>query len=173
MRRKLAEIHHEEYAIELIQAPVRGYLVRQDMVRKKSTAKRLQCVYRGAQVRLDLRRAVRAMTLIQRIMCGKLTRLRLKLQKLRRERVVHTFIVIDRLLARSILLWDMGEWQQYRESESNGVWYYNTKENDTRWKAPECFDGLFASGFDDCQTKICKKSFETQQELNQNAQLGV
>ena len=75
MRRKLAEIHHEEYAIELIQAPVRGYLVRQDMVRKKSTAKRLQCVYRGAQVRLDLRRAARAMTLIQRIMRGKLTRL--------------------------------------------------------------------------------------------------
>ena len=170
VRRKLAEIHHEErdYAIEFIQAPVRGYLVRQDMHRKKYAANRLQRVYRGAQVRLDLRRAARALTLIQRIMRGKLTRNRLRLQKLRHERVVHTFIAIERLLARSTLLWDMGKWQQYRDSETNAVWYYNTEENDTRWKAPECFDGLFVCGFDDCQTKMCKKSFQTQQELNEH-----
>ena len=168
VRRKLTQLQYEErdYAIEFIQAPLRGFLVRQDMKRKKNSANVLQRVFRGARIRLDLRRSAKALTVIQRILRGKLTRIRLNLQKLRKERVVHTNMAIERLLERSTLLWDMGKWQQFRDTESNAVWYYNTEKNDTRWKAPPCFHGAFVCDFDDCATTICKEAFETQQELN-------
>ena len=170
VRRMLVQVQLDEkdYAIEFIQAPTRGLIQRRRLRRQRFATNRLQRIYRGAKTRLSILRMAKAVLLVQRVFRSKLSRLRRERENLYHSRVVHTKAATARLLARSKLLWDMGQWRQYRDPETDSVWYYHEQSNETRWKAPECFEGAFVCGFDDCVSKPCAKTFNTQQELDEH-----
>lgn len=119
----------EFYAASLIAALIRGYL------------DRVTC--------RKLRRYRRAVLLIQRLMKGKLGRLRWQREYWRSVSVVKSDHALAELLGRSKLLREEPDrmlskrrkehWKEYFDPLTNSFWYFNAITAQNTWQVPFCF----------------------------------
>lgn len=157
----------EYYAASRIQGIVRGYL------------DRLVC--------MKIRKYIRALKLIQRIMLGKLGRIRWKREYWRSLSVVKSDPALEEILERSTLLREDSVginkhkqiWCEYYDPLSEAFWYYNKKTKQNTWIVPLCFqktlichwNGYYDSGGIPNQSP-CRCVFDTIDSYRNHLRLG-
>lgn len=105
-------------------------------------ASRLQGIVRGFLVRIfckELRRELHALLILQRVLRGKLGRMRWMREYWKSISVVKSLEALKELIKRSTMIRDSAQWKEYFDPMTEAFWYHEGKSNLSTWNVPLIF----------------------------------
>lgn len=114
-------------------------------------ASRLQGIVRGFLVRLfckELRRELHALMIIQRVMRGKLGRIKWMREYWKSISVVKSYEALMELKKRSRLIRDSPHWSEYFDPMTEAFWYYERISQLSTWNPPLIFQKTLVCNWD-------------------------